>query len=144
RMPEASGSEFVLSIWGKPFLEKTKNNAEIFFCPSLAAPPLKDDEEVLDEWVTPEGIHWAGRNQADKEYRVGRSTREGSSKTVIVCNKPRVDGEKPHAGNYLAVLYLNGSVGHFEVSEWGEGADYLSIGPESPIEALQGMQWDED
>ena len=145
RLPKESGAEFLLAIWGKPFLEKTKNNAEIFFCPSLGAPGLEEDEEVLDELVTPEGIHYTGRNQADKLYKVGRTTMEGASKTVIASNKPNFDGETPHAGNYLAVLYLSGQTGHFEATDWGDNAEEgLSIGEGSPVEALQGLVWDED
>ena len=143
RLPSQSGPDFLLAIWGKPFLEKTKNNAQIFFCPSLSAPPLTDDEEVLEEWVNAENISYTGRNQADKEFRVGRTTQAGASKIIIACNKPIVNGEIPHHGQYLAVVYLNGVTGHLEANLWGEDPDLLVVGPDSPVEAVRGIAWEE-
>ena len=135
-----SGSSFVLAIWDGVLLEKTKNNAKIFFCPSLSAPALSEDN--LDDTVLPETIHYAGRTQSEKEYRVGRTTARGTSKTILACNKPIFENEMPHAGNALAVIYMNGSPGEISREEfgadWGED-EPLAIGPESPIEALQGL-----
>lgn len=138
RLPTESGSEFVLAIWGGRFVEKSVNNAEIFFDASLAAPPLSDD--TLEDDVTPETIHWAGRNQADKAYKIGKLTVRNASKKIIVCNKPLVDGELPHQGNVLAVLYASGHVGEIEAADFEvEEGEPLLIGPESPVEALQGL-----
>lgn len=138
RLPTESGSEFVLAIWGGRGVEKSVNNAEIFFDASLAAPPLS--EETLDEDVTPETIHWAGRNQEDRAYRIGKLTVKGASKKIIVCNKPIVNGELPHQGNVLAVLYASGHVGEIEAADFEvEDGEPLLIGPESPVEALQGL-----
>ncbi|MCB9831671.1 MAG: prepilin-type N-terminal cleavage/methylation domain-containing protein [Planctomycetes bacterium] len=139
-----SGSAFVCAVWGDPYIEKSMKNAEMFFCASLSAPPLT--EENVDEWVTPENIHWAGLNQDDKNYAKGRTTAKNTSKTVIICNKPLFENEMPHAGRSLAVLYLDGHVGQFDRDQWGEDwsdEEPLSIGPESPVEALQGLQGDE-
>ena len=135
-----SGSAFVLAIWGDPVLEKSVNNADIFFCPSLPKPPL--DEENLEDMITPENIHYAGRNQEEREYRVGRTTAKGSSKIIIACNKPVFDGTMPHAGRSLAVVYMNGSTKEITREDfgddWGE-EEPLIIGPESPVEALHGL-----
>ena len=140
RLPTASGSEFVLSIWGGRFLEKSVNNAQIFFDASLAAPELT--EETLEEDVMADTIHWAGRNQSVKRFRVGRINSEGSSKKIVACNKPLVDGEMPHQGDYLAVVYLNGAtraIGRDEYpDDWGED-DILEIGENSPIKALEAL-----
>ena len=138
-LPEKSGPEFLLSVWGKPFLDKTKTNAEIFFCPSLTQPELTNDEEQLDEVMVADRIHYTGRNQTDKNYRVGRSTMADAGKIIIACNKPLVDNEKPHAGNYLAVLYLDGATDHIGADQWGDDSEVLTIGPESPVEALRGL-----
>lgn len=138
RLPRESGSEFVMAVWGGRFVSKSVNNADIFFDASLAAPPLSD--ETLEEDVTAETIHWAGRNQEDKAYRVPKLTVKNASKTIIVCNKPLVDGQLPHQGNVLAVLYASGHVGEIEAETFGfEEGEPLLIGPESPVEALQGL-----
>ncbi|MEE9395110.1 MAG: type II secretion system protein [Planctomycetota bacterium] len=137
RMPTASGSDFLLQIWGRPFLAKSVNNSAIFFCESLARPPVSD--ETIDEDVTGGTIHWAGRNQAEKRYKVGRISSTGASKKIIACNKPLVDGEMPHAGDYLAVLYLNGAVSEIGRDDYPDDWDQegvLEIGENSPIEAL--------
>ncbi|MFT7617807.1 MAG: prepilin-type N-terminal cleavage/methylation domain-containing protein [Planctomycetota bacterium] len=135
-----SGSAFLLSIFDDVFLDKTANNAKIFFCPSLSQPALSDDN--LEDTVTPETIHYAGRNQEEKEFKVGRSTMKKSSSIVIACNKPYFENEMPHAGDYLAVVFLDGSSGEFSREDYGpdwSSEDPLSIGPESPVEALHGL-----
>lgn len=135
---KVSGSEFVMAIWGPPYLEKSVRDAEILFDASMTMPELTDDN--LDEEVTASSIHWAGRNQGEKRYRVGRLTAKNSSNIVIVCNKPSAGAEQPHQGELLCVLYLSGAVGVIEKSEWGEDwDDILTIGPESPVEKLQGL-----
>ena len=131
---KVSGSDFVLSIWGNP-LEKSEKNSEIFFCPSQKVPDLEDEE--IDE-LTGDLIHYAGRNQADKEYRVTRISNKGATEKVIVCDKPFVDGQEPHAGECLCVLYLSGHTEQFERDLWGEDEE-MSIGESSPVEALQGL-----
>ncbi len=135
-----TGSEFVLAIWDDAILDKTANNAKIFFCPSLAQPPLTEDN--LEDMVTAESIHYAGRTQENKDFRIGRSTQGKPSKTIVACNKPLFEGQIPHAGRALAVIYLDGSSG--EISREDFGPDWgddepLAIGEESPVEALQGL-----
>ncbi len=138
RLPTEWGPEFVPAIWGGRYLEKSVNNAKIFFCESLAPPDLTDD--TLEDEVTPETIHWAGRNQEDKNFKVSKLTTRNASKKIIVCNKPLVDGELPHQGKVLAVLYASGDVGEIEAEEYGiEDGEPITVGPESPVEALQGL-----
>ena len=137
RLPTASGSDFVLSIWGSPYLEKSENNSAIFFCESLSRPPVED--ETIDEDVTGGTIHWAGRNQGEKRFKIGRIASKGASKKIIACNKPLVDNEMPHAGDYLAVLYLDGTTSEIGRDEYPDDWDQeavLEIGENSPIEAL--------
>ena len=138
RLPtKQSGSEFVLAIWGLPFVEKSVNTSKIFFCASLGTPEIT--EETLDEDITPETIHWAGRNQEDRQYRFVKLSQKNASKTILICNKPMVEGVEPHQGNALAVLYANGATGEISREDFDLEDDVLMIGPESPIEALHGL-----
>lgn len=140
-----SGSAFLLAIFDDVFLDRTANYGKIFFCPSLSSPALTDDN--LEDTVTPETIHYAGRNQEDKEYKVGRTTMKRGSSIVIASNKPLFENEQPHAGDYLAVLFLDGSIGEFSRedfgSDWGK-EEPLTIGPESPVDALKGLAGSDD
>ncbi|MEZ6194373.1 MAG: type II secretion system protein [Planctomycetota bacterium] len=145
RLPEESGPAFLLAVWGGSGIEKAATNASIWFCPSLGAEEVSDD--TIDEDITPETIHWAGRNQDDKKYKIRRTNAKNSGKTVIASNKPLVDNQMPHAGKFLAVLYLNGATKGLERADWGDDwgeEEPLIIGPESPIEALHGLSSGDD
>jgi prepilin-type N-terminal cleavage/methylation domain-containing protein len=39
RLPTASGSSFVLAVWGGQYLDKGVKEAELFFCPSTGRRP---------------------------------------------------------------------------------------------------------
>ena len=133
-----SGSDFVMAIWGGRYIEKSVNTAGVMFCASLGMPEISD--ETIDEDVTAATIHWAGRTQADRNYAVGKLSDKGASKTIIVCNKPITDEGIPHQGEALAVLYLSGHTGELTKDLWGDDdIEVLTIGPESPVEALQGL-----
>jgi prepilin-type N-terminal cleavage/methylation domain-containing protein len=136
RLPSKSGSAFVMEVWGDPFVEKSVQNAKIFFCPSQPLPELTD--ATLEEQMTPANIHYAGRKQ-EKPYRFAMLDGKDASKTIICCDKPDIDGTPPHKGHCLCVLYANGSTGQILSADFGpEGI--LSIGPDSPVEALQGLE----
>jgi prepilin-type N-terminal cleavage/methylation domain-containing protein len=140
KLPAESGPEFLLAVWGGSGVEKSANNAKLWFCPSLGDEEVTD--ETVDEDITPETIHWTGRNQAEKKYKLRRSNMKGASKTIIASNKSVFANTMPHAGKFLAVLYLNGATGSFERADWGDdwGAEEpLIVGPDSPIEALHGL-----
>lgn len=144
RLPTVSGSYFVLAVWGEPFIDREAKNFDNFLCPSLGMPILDEDAgDYKDlDLLAENGTHFAGRNQGEKEYRVGRTTSKGASKKIIICNKPLVEGEEPHAGECLCVLYLDGSTGVIERAAFGESFDdveEMTIGEDSPVEALRGL-----
>ena len=135
KLPKASGSDFILAIWGDPFVEKSANNSKLFFCPSLGDEGLSDEEAEDD--MDGALIHYAGRDQ--ENHRVRTTDQKNSSKIIIACDKPLVDSAEPHSGHCLCVLYLNGATGQIERDSWGDDVEVMTIGEESPVEALQGV-----
>ena len=143
RLSLESGPMFVLSVWGEPYIDRDPKNFDNFLCPSLGMPPLEEEnDDYRDMELLAESTHFAGRNQASKEYRVSRTSGRNASKTVIICNKPLVEGQPPHAGECLCVLYLDGQTGIVERAAFGESFDdveEMTIGEDSPVEALRGV-----
>lgn len=140
-LPNESGSAFVLAVWGDPFVEKSANNAKIFFCKSRAQEDLDDNN--LEETVTTAKIHYAGRVQ-EKPYRFSVLDGKDASKTIIVCDKPNMGGEECHKGKCLCVLYASGQTGEIDREKFGGKDAVLAIGPESAYEPLQGLRGDEN
>jgi prepilin-type N-terminal cleavage/methylation domain-containing protein len=132
-----SGSAMLLAVWGDPFVEATPSNGKYWYCPSQTSVNLT--EENFEALMTPENIHYAARNQEDAQYRVGQLDVKDSSRKILACDKPNVDGGEPHKGHCLCVVYCDGHTGEIERAEFGGKEAQLEIGANSPVEALKAV-----
>ncbi|MEY2742059.1 MAG: Type secretion system protein precursor [Planctomycetota bacterium] len=142
RLPTASGSSFVLAVWGGQYLDKGVKEAELFFCPSTGRRPEPDLSNV-----TPEGIDFTGPEQGNRQSRNALTmTDRDASSTVIIANKvPEkvvTDEDKknlPHKGYGICVLYLQGSTDFIDSEQFGPEQIPI-LGPDSPIEKLRWLR----
>ena len=148
RMPSQSGARFVTSIITDKVWENTESAAQKLTCPGVeigSLPNLVDlkpdewfaDKELIDGGST----SYAGRNM--KEHAFRRFPASGKEAMVADDNDPE--------GNHrtaTVVLWADNSVRELELVDLqneglvAEDEEFLLVGPESPVEALQKLSLD--
>ncbi len=164
-IPTGSGVKFFAALIADGVWEDTEPNGKKLTCPGVSISQLSlNDIDNAQEWFmhldNVDGGYsaYAGRDQnapgpgkaakgkSDGCGRIGQVP--GSGKQILVaddnCSKP---GEANHK-SATVVLYADGTTGTFELMELHKNGtlakdeQILSVGPDSPVEALRCLSVD--
>jgi prepilin-type N-terminal cleavage/methylation domain-containing protein len=163
-IPTQSGVKFFAALIADGVWEDTEPNGKKLTCPGVSISQLSlNDIDKAEDWFmhldSVDGGYsaYAGRDQnaptgkaakgkGDGCGRIGQVP--GSGKQILVaddnCSKP---GEANHK-SATVVLYADGTTGTFELMELhksgalGAEEQILSVGPDSPVDALRCLSVD--
>jgi len=163
-VPTESGVKFFAALIADGVWENTEADGKKLTCPGVSIGQLAGLGDAPKEWfmhldsvdgsysayagrdqnATPAGK--AGKNKGEQCGRIGHVP--GSGKQILVaddnCSNP---GEGNHRSTTV-VLYASGDIGTFELMELHKDGtlstdeNVLSVGPDSPIEALRCLSLD--
>jgi len=146
RLPNESGVHFFTSLVTSKTWENTKTSAQKLTCPgvdvgALTIGAIDDPEEWYDDKDAIDGTYSAYAGRDTIEYPL----RKLSGKEPLVADDN--DGGPNHR-IMTNVLYGDGSVNAFDLAieqekgTVGEDEEWITVGPDSPIEDLQKMSLD--
>lgn len=146
KLPRKSGVKYFAELYSMRALENTKTNAELLTCPGVDQGGLSIADYPWEEW-------WTDLEMVDGSYSAyaGRDCKNHPLRKLS-GNEPLVCCDNDGSGNHSTatnVLYGDGSVQAFELMDLIENQgilteddDYVPVGPDSPIEALQKISLD--
>lgn len=144
-LPKESGVKFFAQLYSRRAMEQTKTNAERLTCPAIEKSALEIGSLPWEEW-------WSDLEIVDGSFSAyaGRDLRNHPLRKLSGKEPLLADDNDPEMNHATTtnVLYGDGSVQTFELEILVEEgiidpeADYLPVGPDSPIEDLQKLSLD--
>lgn len=146
RLPNDSGVQFFTSLITSKTWENTKASAQKLTCPgvdpgALSIGTIDDPEEWYNDKDAVDGTYssYAGRDTLEHPLR------------KLTGKEPLVGDDNDGAGNHRIttnVVYGDGSIGKFDLAleqengNVGEDEEWITVGPDSPIEDLTKLSLD--